>query len=94
MDSLPIIGASAMPAEVRNGTAEDKKTYRAALSFERELLTQLTKQLAETTKGEDESAATSAYRDMLPGSLADSMVQAGGTGIARSLYASLKEQDR
>lgn len=90
MDSLPIIGAAALPAEVRNGTAEDRKAYKAALGFERELLTQLTKQLADTAKGEDESAATAAHRDRLPESIADSMVQAGGTGIALNLFRSMK----
>ena len=89
MDALPIIGSAAIPAGV-----EDKKTYRAALGFERELLAQLTKQLAETAKSDEESAATAAYRDMLPDALADSMVQAGGTGLARDLYATLKETSK
>jgi Rod binding domain-containing protein len=48
--ALPPIDQAALPAEVRNGTKQDKKAYQAALSFERMLLGELTKSLAETAK--------------------------------------------
>jgi Rod binding domain-containing protein len=88
MEVLPI--TTSIPAEV-----EDKKAYRAALGFERELLAQLSRQLTETVKGDEESgsAATQAYKDMLPEALADSMVAAGGTGIALNLYRSIHQAD-
>jgi len=69
------------------------KEEKAALGFERQLLTQLTDQLAKSAMPSDEdgaSAATNAYRDMLPGALADAMVAAGGVGIAANLVAAAK----
>jgi len=88
--SLPPIDASLLPADIRTGSADRKKSYEAALGFERMLLQQLTKSLADSAKpadGEDEGAdaATETYQSMLPGTLADSVVSAGGLGLARSL---------
>jgi Rod binding domain-containing protein len=87
--SLPPIDSSLLPADIRNGSADRKKTYEAALGFERMLVQQLAKSLADTTKpleGEDEGAdaATQTYQSMLPDSLADSVMSAGGLGLARS----------
>jgi Rod binding domain-containing protein len=48
--ALPPIDQAALPAEVRNGTKQDKKAYEAALGFERMLLGELTKSLADTAK--------------------------------------------
>ena len=87
-----ITGAGALPIGVGK-TPEEK----AALGFERQLLTQLTEQLAKSAMGGDDentSAATGAYRDMLPGALADAMVAAGGIGVAANLVATMKEQGK
>ena len=91
MSPIPPIDNSLLPAEVRNGSASDKKSYQAALGFERMLLGELTKQMAETAKpadGEDDNqdSASSMYMQMLPDQLADAVTQNGGTGMARSLY--------
>ena len=88
--SLPPIDTSMLPADIRNGSTDRKKSYEAALGFERMLLQQLTKSLADTAKpidGDDDSAdaATETYKSMLPGTLADSVISAGGLGLARSL---------
>ena len=88
--SLPPIDSSLLPADIRNGSADRKKSYQAALGFERVLIQQLTKSLADTAKpvdGEDESAdaATQTYQSMLPDTLADSIMSAGGLGLARGL---------
>ena len=40
--SLPPIDASLVPAEVRDGSKQDKQSYQAALGFERMLLGELT----------------------------------------------------
>jgi Rod binding domain-containing protein len=87
MDALPIIGPAAIPAGVT-----DTKAYRAALGFERELLSQLAKQMTATARGDEdgETAASSAYKDMLPDALADSMIHGGGTGIAMGVYRSIE----
>ena len=100
--TLPPIDNSLLPAEIRNGSASDKKSYEAALGFERMLLGELTKAMADTAKpvdggdddsGEPQDAASSMYLQMLPDQLADSITQNGGLGLARSFYDSLKQQD-
>ena len=88
--SLPPIDSSLLPADIRNGSADRKKSYQAALGFERVLIQQLTKSLADTAKpvdGEDDSAdaATQTYQSMPPDTLADSIISGGGLGLARSL---------
>jgi Rod binding domain-containing protein len=101
--ALPPIDQAALPAEVRNGTKQDKKAYEAALGFERMLLGELTKTLAETAKpagsGDDSSdgdqtqdAASSMYMQMLPDQLADAVTSAGGLGLAQSIYKTIKER--
>jgi Rod binding domain-containing protein len=91
----------AIPADVRKAGAEAEQTYRAALGFERQLLEQLTKSMSqdmaggESGDGEDgegsgASAASSAYRDMLPGTLADAVAGAGGIGLAHDLFLSMR----
>jgi Rod binding domain-containing protein len=103
--ALPPIDQAALPAEVRNGTKQDKKAYEAALGFERMLLGELTKSLADTAKpaGSDESddsasgdgsqdAASSMYMQMLPDQLADAVTSGGGLGLAQSFYQTIKER--
>jgi Rod binding domain-containing protein len=97
MSGLTGLDQSLLPADVRQGTSADRKAYGAALDFERALLGELTKVMAETAAPADdqpEDAGTSTYRSMLPERLADSLVQAGGIGLARSLYDSLKEDGK
>lgn len=102
---LPPIDQSLLPADVRNGSKDDKSRYETGLQFERQLVEQLTQQLSDTTQadqngggGEDDgsggdgsSAATTSYKQMLPGVLADSIMQAGGLGLARTIAQNLKE---
>jgi len=90
MSGLPPIDASTLPADIRTGSPERKKTYEAALGFERMLLQQLTKSLADTAKPVDgsdqgEDAASATYKSMLPDTLADGLLSAGGLGLARQL---------
>ena len=91
-----------IPADVRAAGKDAETTYRAALGFERQLLEQLTKSMAKDMNagagdGEDQSgegggasAATSAYNDMLPGTLADAVTNAGGLGLAHDLFLSMR----
>jgi Rod binding domain-containing protein len=100
--ALPPIDQASLPAEVRNGSKQDKKAYQAALGFERMLLGELTKAMAETAKpidgGDDDSssqskdAASAIYMEMLPDQLADAMTANGGLGLAKSFYDSVKER--
>ena len=82
------VNAASNPLPVGVGKTQEEK---AALGFERQLLVQLTEQLAKNAMGDSQSAATNAYKDMLPGALADAMVAAGGVGIAANLVAATKE---
>jgi Rod binding domain-containing protein len=95
-----------IPADVRKAGKEGEDSYRAALGFERTLVEQLTKSMAkditggtgdasgddgdDDSSGSGASAATSAYNDMLPGTLADSVTNAGGLGLAHDLWLSMR----
>jgi Rod binding domain-containing protein len=59
LSSLPVFPDTALPADVRNGSDKDKQTYQAALGFERELLTQLTQAMVNTTQNGDDSSDSS-----------------------------------
>ncbi|MFN8187076.1 MAG: hypothetical protein U0R69_08350 [Gaiellales bacterium] len=97
LDGLPPLSAASLPAEVRNGTPEDRKLYSVALGFERLLVQQLTEQLAasSTAFGGDEDeegagASLGVLRDQLPSILADGLTASGGIGLAPELYRALK----
>ena len=93
--ALPPVDRAAMPAEVRRGTPEQQRAYRAALGFERMLIGQLVKSMSTATDalqgedGESGSAATTAYRDMFSESLADNVARSGGMGLAEQLYRTM-----
>jgi Rod binding domain-containing protein len=97
-DSLPPIDRSLLPPEIRNGSAQDRKTYTAALGFERMLVQQLAKAMnATATDGssdEGADAATTTYKDLLPGALADGIIAGGGLGLARQLTPALNKVTR
>ena len=84
---LPPIDRALLPADVRDATPERRQRYDAALSFERQLVGELTKALAATAAPADDtsSAATKTYRDMLPGAMADAVMAEGGLGLAIQL---------
>jgi Rod binding domain-containing protein len=97
--ALPPIDDRVLPADVRDGSQADKTRYKTALNFERELVSQLTQQLSDTTGdgGDDDasaSAVTKSYKQMLPGVLADSIMQSGGLGLARTIAENLKESGK
>ena len=102
MSTLPPIDNSLLPADVRNGTTADQNRYKTALSFERQLVEQLTQSMADTTKAQEgssddsdgSSAATDSYKQMLPGVMADSIMSAGGLGLARTIAQNLKESGK
>lgn len=86
---VPGIGAN-VPADVR-----ESKEYKAALGFERMLLEQLTKPLAKDAVSDDsgsEDSGSAVYGDLVSSSLADSIAQAGGIGLAADLYRSFRTE--
>ena len=93
--ALPPISEAAMPREVREGSAEDKQTYRAALGFERVLVAQLAEQMAKAAKAgaedEDAPAGQNVYEEMLTDALADGVIAGGGLGLAPDLYRTLRQ---
>ena len=102
--ALPPIDNSLLPADVRTGTTADKDRYKTALAFERQLVEQLTQSMADTTKAQDSgssdddgdgsSASTDSYKQMLPGVMADSIMSAGGLGLAATIANGLKESGK
>jgi Rod binding domain-containing protein len=100
LDGISLNTPGIVPADVRKAGNEGEQAYRAALGFERMLTEQLTKTMSTGASalggggedGEDggETAATSAYKDMLPGTLADAVTSAGGLGLAHDLYLTMR----
>ena len=105
MTGIPPVDQSLLPADVRNGTDKQKQAYAAAVGFERMLVEQLTKPLAQSAlgggtdsesgdsdsgqdSGSTQDSGSSVYSDMISSSLADSVSQQGGLGLADSLYRS------
>lgn len=81
------------PAWVRDGSAQVQREYALGLEFERLLVQQLATSLTETTEPASESegqegatsGASSVLSNMLPGALADGVVNGGGLGLAAEL---------
>ena len=105
MTGLPPIDQALLPADIRRGTSADKKTYAAALGFERALVAELAKTMADTAQPVDggdgdsdssqpQDAATSMYTDMLPDQLTDAITANGGLGLARGFYDAMKESGK
>jgi Rod binding domain-containing protein len=90
IEGLPALptGPTALPREVREGTPDQQKAYRAALGFERMLVGQLLQSLGEDALGASEDTPA-AYKQLMPDAIADSMTSGGGLGIADQLYKSL-----
>jgi hypothetical protein len=85
---LPVIADSALPRDVRDGSAADKKTYKAALGFEQLLVGQL---VGEMTKSS--SLAEGPRAGAVADAMTDALESAGGLGLAPQLYASMKLQE-
>ncbi|MBA2637531.1 MAG: hypothetical protein H0U79_04800 [Solirubrobacterales bacterium] len=83
--SLPTVTAAAMPREVRAATPERRRDYTAALGFERQLVSELTKVLDRTSGSEK---ADGGAEDLLPGAMADALIEGGGMGLALDLSKS------
>ena len=86
---LPAVADSALPPEVRAGTSEDKRAYKAALGFERVLVDQLLKsaKLGGTL-------AEGPYAGVVRDGLTEALAAGGGLGLAGQLYAAMRPQER
>ncbi|MFL5963075.1 MAG: hypothetical protein ACJ757_09320 [Gaiellaceae bacterium] len=100
MSGLTPIDTSLLPAEVRNGSAQDRELYTAALAFEQQLTQQLAQSLVATTQPQDDTSSdddgsssmdssSNPYAQMLPDALTQSITSAGGLGLAPQLWRAL-----
>ncbi len=82
-----------LPPEIRAASRAVQDEYRSALAFERVLLGQVTKAMGSTMIGgpqEGASAATEAYKNMLPDTMADAVIAGGAIGLASDLVRALR----
>lgn len=101
--TTPVVDEANLPAEIRNGTADQKKAYQAALSFESVLVNQMTKTMMATTgmpgtgsasSSSDSSssfgndASSQMLASTLPDTLASAIMNNGGLGLAKQLDTS------
>ena len=84
ISGLPVVADTALPADVRRGTAKDKENYRAALGFEQMLV----QQLVQSTVGDDQDnpLAQGPYASTLQTSMSQALTANGGLGLAQQLY--------
>ncbi len=100
---LPAVDQALEPEWVRNGSATTQKTYALAESFEAMLVQQLSQSMARTSglegeegsaSGEGDAAGTSPQPSelttLLPQALSDSVMHAGGLGMAAQLTRELE----
>jgi hypothetical protein len=81
--ALPAVPSTALPREVREGGADERRTYAAALGFERLLLGELTKALA---------GGSGPQAGMIGDTLADAVAAGGGTGLALDLHRGMRAE--
>ena len=89
LDALPAVPLSALPAEVRKGSAEDRKAYRAALGFERMLMQNVVETMTKAGGLDD-----SPYASQIQDSMSDALVAGGGIGLGEQLYHALRPENR
>ena len=88
ISGLPIVADSALPADVRRGTATQKQDYKAALGFEQMLVQQLVQSM--TADDQDSPLAQGPYASTLQASMTDALTAGGGLGLAQQLYKGMK----
>ncbi len=82
---LPAVSEAALPAAVRAGSDADKRTYKAALGFEKLLLGELVRELTKSTPSLTDGPRGDAVTD----AMTDALTDAGGIGIAPQLFSTL-----
>jgi Rod binding domain-containing protein len=96
VSSLPVtspLAGAITPVGVRTDTKTEKASAQTAMAFERVLLGELTKAIADpqlVSGGQPTSGATSMMMSQLPDVLADSLSQSGGIGLAAALQPALQ----
>jgi hypothetical protein len=86
INGLPTVPTTALPASVRNGSADDKQAYKAALGFEQILLGQLVDDMLP-----EGTLPDSPYAAPMKDAFTSGLIADGGLGLATQLYPSLKK---
>ena len=89
----PITPGSVTPVGVKTGTKAERESAATAMAFERMLIGELTKVLADpkmVTAGQEVSGATNMMLGQMPEVLADSLSKSGGIGLAAALQPALE----
>jgi hypothetical protein len=84
--ALPAIPATALPAAVRTGSAQDQRDYKAALGFEQVLLGQLVHSMIP----EDSELASGPYAETVKDAFAEGIANSGGIGLAGQLFQTMQ----
>jgi hypothetical protein len=90
LPGLPPVPETALPAAVRNGSAQDKERYSAALGFEQVMLGQLVKAMVP----EDSGLAAGPYGSAVQDAFAQGIAGSGGVGLAAQLFQTMRETAR
>ena len=96
--ALNPIPGGVTPAGLRTKTAEDRASAQTAMAFERLLLGELTKSMADPKlvagTGDETSGGTQMLLAQMPDVLADALGGGGGIGLAASLQPALEGKAR
>ena len=88
IEALPSVPLSALPAEVRKGSAEDQKAYKAALGFERLLLQNFVEDMTKAGGMDD-----SPYASQIQDGMSDALMSGGGLGLGEQLFHALRPEN-
>jgi hypothetical protein len=83
---LATVSDAALPRDVRSGSAEDKRAYKAALGFEKVMLGELVKELTKSTPSLTDGPRADAVTD----AMTDALANAGGIGLAPHLFKTVR----
>jgi Rod binding domain-containing protein len=75
----------ALPADVRKAGKDDQDAYRAALGFEKLLVSQLV-----GTMAKDGPLSDGPYAGTMQDSLSDALEAGGGLGLARAMFEQMR----
>jgi hypothetical protein len=86
ISGLPSVPETALPAAVRNGSADDKQAYKTALGFEQVLLGQLVDDMLP-----DDVLPQGPYAAPMKDAFTSGLIADGGLGLAAQLYPTLRK---
>lgn len=91
-DTSRTLNTSANTSATSDIAAHDTEAREAANKFEALLIHNMLKSMRKTTMSEDTSNARAIYDDMFDEKLADTMMEAGGIGIADQIVLQINQQ--